>query len=214
MVTHLQTRILPPLHNGDHLTLDEFERRYEAMPNVKKAELIEGVVYMPSPVRVRHARPHGIIAMWLGTYELAVPGVQMLIEPSVRLDQDNEPQPDAILRFIEKGSSRISADDYIEGSPELVVEIAASSVSIDLNSKLNAYRRNGIREYLVWQVEDPQVKWFRLEGGQYGLMEPTQDGILCSQVFAGLWLSVDALLSQNLTAVLKVLQTGIPSLQI
>ena len=42
-------RILP-LEHGDHLTREEFERRYEAMPHVRKAELIEGVVYMPSPV--------------------------------------------------------------------------------------------------------------------------------------------------------------------
>ncbi len=208
MSPQLQTRILP-LHNGDHLTRDQFERRYQAMPDLKKAELIEGVVYMPSPVSVRHARPHGIIAAWLATYEVATPGVQMLIEPSVRLDQDNEPQPDAILRLIEGGSSRISADDYIEGSPELVVEVAASSVSIDLNSKLNAYRRNGIQEYLVWQVEDPQVKWFRLESGQYRLMDPNPDKILCSQVFAGLWLAEEALLNQDLPTLLQVLQTGL-----
>ena len=40
-----------PLENGDRLTRAEFERRYAAMPRLKKAELIEGIVYVPSPVR-------------------------------------------------------------------------------------------------------------------------------------------------------------------
>lgn len=113
----LPTRsVAPPrLENGDHLTRVEFERRYDAMPGLKQAELIEGVVYRPSPVRVRHARPHGIIATWLGTYEALTPGVQMLIEPSVRLDLNNEPQPDLVLRLLDEGSSWISADNYLEG---------------------------------------------------------------------------------------------------
>lgn len=209
----LQTRsitsAIPVLQNGDHLTQAEFERRYEAMPQVKKAELIEGVVYMPSPVRVRHAYPHGLIAVWLGTYQAATPGLQMMIEPSVRLDQDNEPQPDIILRIAEGGSSRISADDYIEGSPELVVEIAASTVSIDLNSKLNAYRRNGIQEYLVWQVEEPKIDWFSLVAGQYKPMMSDTKGRIRSQGFPGLWLSVSALLGSDLPEVLATVQQGI-----
>ncbi|MGQ9869980.1 Uma2 family endonuclease [Leptodesmis sp.] len=126
---------LPTLENGDRLTRFEFERRYHAMPEIKKAELIEGVVYMASPLRLRsHAEPHGCLITWLGVYQAATPPVEMGIEPTARLDIDNEPQPDGVslIRQANGGRSILSDDGYLEGAPELVTEIAASSVSIDL----------------------------------------------------------------------------------
>ncbi|MGF1576612.1 MAG: Uma2 family endonuclease [Cyanophyceae cyanobacterium] len=203
---------VPPLTNGDHLSRAEFERRYHAMPALKKAELIEGVVYMPSPLRLRqHAKPHGLIMAWLVGYAGSVPNVEWGDAPTVRLDQDNEPQPDAILRLIENGSSRISADDYIEGAPELVVEIAASSVSMDMHSKLNVYRRNGVQEYLVWKVTEQAVSWFSLQSGTDTTLLPDEEGILKSLVFPGLWLNVPALIEAQVTEVLATLQMGILS---
>ncbi|MDZ8105342.1 MAG: Uma2 family endonuclease [Nostoc sp. DedQUE12a] len=146
-----QHRTIPLLENGDKLTRYEFERRYNAMPNLKKAELIEGIVYIiPAALGFRsHGQPHAWILTWLGTYEAATPGVCLGIEPTVRLDLDNEPQPDAVLLINPKagGQARLSEDDYIEGAPELIVEIAASSVAIDLHTKKQAYRRNGVKEY-------------------------------------------------------------------
>src|SRR5205823_379507 len=123
---------IPPLQNGDRLTRAEFERRYEAMPELKKAELIEGEVYMPSPVRHgRHSHPHSLIVTWFGYYAVHTPGVDSGDNGSIRLDLDNEPQPDAylIIRPERGGQARISADDYIEGAPELVAEVSSSSVS-------------------------------------------------------------------------------------
>ena len=121
----------PPLENGDRLTRIEFERRYAAMPNLKKAELIEGVVYVPAALRFRsHAEPHSRIMTWLGVYQAFTPGIKIGDNPTVRLDLDNAPQPDAAL-IIDGGQARISTDDYIEGAPELVVEIAASSATYD-----------------------------------------------------------------------------------
>src|SRR2546427_3449968 len=85
---------LPPLEGGDRLTRSEFERRYDAMPQLKKAELIEGVVYMPSPVRCKsHGQPHGQIMSWVGVYSAATPGVDFADNATLRLDPDNEPQP-------------------------------------------------------------------------------------------------------------------------
>ena len=132
---------IPALVNGDRLTRREFERRYEAMPHVKKAELIEGTVYMPSLVHANsHGRPHSIIMGWLLTYDAATPGVNSYDNTTVRLDLDNEPQPDALLRIDEDGNgqSRISDDDYVEGPPELIVEIAHSSAAYDLHDKKQA----------------------------------------------------------------------------
>jgi Uma2 family endonuclease len=201
-----------PLESGDRLTSPEFERRYLASPHIHKAELIEGVVYVASPVRAtRHGRPHGIIMAWLGVYWAATPGVDLQDNATVRLDADNEPQPDALLRIEPEvgGNSYISEDDYIEGAPELIVEVAASSASYDLNDKLNAYRRNGVREYIVWQIYENQVDWFLLQEGRYVPLTADERGIIRSQVFPGLWLSVNGLLQRNRTEILAVLQEGL-----
>ncbi|MBD2125810.1 Uma2 family endonuclease [Microcoleus sp. ZQ-A2] len=214
---------IPPLENGDseallrsadRLNRYEFERRYNVMPNLRKAELIEGIVYIPAAVRFKsHSQPHGWIVAWLGTYEAMTPGVALGVQPTVRLDIDNEPQPDAVLLIMPEvgGQSRLSEDDYIEGVPELVVEIAASSVAIDLHAKKQAYRRNGVKEYIVWQVLDQTISWFYLEKGEYLDLPTDTDGIIRSRVFPGLWLAVAPVLSGNMQHVLAVLQDGIKS---
>src|SRR5436309_8264079 len=145
----------PPLENGDRLTRAEFERRYDAMPELKKAELIEGVVYMGSPVsHGGHRNPHFRHIGWLDRYATATPGVDGGDNSSLRLDLDNMPQPDAFLYILPErgGQARIADDGYLAGAPELIAEVASSSVSYDLHQKLHAYRRNGVREYLVWRV--------------------------------------------------------------
>jgi Uma2 family endonuclease len=205
---------IPLLENGDKLNRYEFERRYNAMPNLKKAELIEGIVYMAAALRFRsHGQPHAWILTWLGTYEAATTGVALGVEPTVRLDLDNEPQPDVVLMINPDaaGQARLSEDDYIEGAPELIVEIAASSVAIDLHAKKQAYRRNGVKEYIVWQVLDRQLTWFYLEQGEYLELGADSNGIMRSQVFPGLWLGVAELLAGNMQSVLSVLQTGLQS---
>jgi Uma2 family endonuclease len=143
---------IPALESGDRLTRAEFERRYETTPEKFKAELIEGAVYVASPVRV--------LITWLGVYSTATPGVSGSDSATTRLDLDNEPQPDALLRIDVKGTSTISEDGYIEGAPELVAEVATSSAAIDLGVKKNAYRRNDVQEYLVWQTFENRLSWF------------------------------------------------------
>ncbi|NEO47294.1 MAG: Uma2 family endonuclease [Moorea sp. SIO4A3] len=207
--THRSTLSVPPLENGDRLTRREFERRYHAMSDRTKAELIEGVVYMASPLRAgHHGRPHALIIGWLATYLAETPGVDLLDNTTVRLDTDNEPQPDALLRWETGGQSIISQDDYVEGAPELIVEIAASTVSIDLNDKLNIYRRNGVREYIVWRVEDGELDWFGLQEGKYLPLEPDAEGLYRSNTFPGLWLDVEALLSGDLAKVFAIVRQG------
>ncbi len=204
----------PPLQTGDHLTRAEFERRYEAYPEIKKAELIEGVVYMPSPVRFqRHSRPHSDVIVWLGTYRATTPGVLVGDNATLRLDYDNEPQPDAVMRLEPErgGRSRISQDDYLEGAPELIVEVAASSAAYDLHAKLRAYQRNGVQEYLALQMYERRADWFALREGVYVPLAPDEAGVLRSEVFPGLWLQPSALFAGDLAAVLNVLQQGLAS---
>jgi Uma2 family endonuclease len=209
-----QRKLLPPLENGDRLTRYEFERRYNAMPHLKKAELIEGVVYMAVALRFRsHSEPHGNLIGWLWTYKIVTPGIELGIEPTVRLDLDNAPQPDAVLLIEPQygGQARLSEDDYIEGAPELVAEIAASSAAIDLGDKKRAYRRNGVKEYIVWQVFEQRLDWFSLQDGDYVPLPTDPNGIIRSQVFPGLWLAVDEMLAGNMARVLAVLQEGLAS---
>jgi len=206
---------VPPLENGDRLTRIQFEYRYSAMPHLKKAELIDGIVYMASPLRItQHGEPHANIMAWLGYYRSGTPGVQQGDNSTVRLDDDNEPQPDALLRIETEGNSTISEDGYVEGAPELIVEIAASTVSLDLHKKLAVYQRLGVQEYLVWRVEDEALDWFKLESGNYIPLEPNdKTGLLCSEVFPGLRLDKTALLAGNLARVIEVVQQGFATVE-
>jgi Uma2 family endonuclease len=204
---------VPALENGDRLTRCEFERRYAARPDLKKAQLIEGIVYLPSPVSVAHAEPHAMIQTVLLVYAASTPGIRGADNATVRLDLDNEPQPDVSL-CIEPaagGRSRVSGDDYLEGAPELVVEVAASSASIDLHDKLRAYRRNGVQEYVVWRTQEQRIDWFELTDGDgdYRPLPPDDAGVVRSRVFPGLRLAVPALLNGDLGAALRELQAGI-----
>ena len=201
---------IPALENGDRLTRCEFERRYAARPDLKKAELIEGVVYMPSPVRLAHSGPHAMIQTVLLVYTAFTPGVRGDDNATVRLDLDNEPQPDVLLRIEEEagGQSRVSDDGYLEGAPELVVEVAASSASIDMHDKLRVYRRNGVREYVVWRTHEQRIDWFELADGEYRPLPPDDEGVIHSRVFPGLRLDAGALLNGDLAGALTELQKG------
>jgi hypothetical protein len=205
---------IPPLQNGDRLTREEFERRYDAMPHLKKAELIEGVVYMPSPVNhAEHGGPHFNVIGWMNRYCDATPGVEGGDNSSLRLDLDNEPQPDAFLMILPShgGRARIDEDGYVEGGPELVAEVAASSVSYDLHVKLNVYRRSGVQEYVVWRVLEGAIDWFVLRGGTYERLLPDAGGVYRGEVLPGLWLDAAALIRGDRTAVVRALQEGLAS---
>jgi len=205
---------IPPLESGDRLTRREFERRYEAMRDLKKAELIEGVVYVTSPVRQRyHGKPHTSLIGWLFAYRARTPELELGANSTVRLDLNNEPQPDCLL-FIQPeygGQVEIDGDGYINGAPDLVAEVAASSASYDLHDKLQAYQRNGVREYIVWRVFERQIEWFVLRGARYEPLLPAEDGSLRSTIFPGLWLDPAALVNDDLVTLLNVLQRGLDS---
>ncbi len=204
----------PLLEPGDRLSRSEFERRYERMPHVKKAELIEGTVYMPSPARARkHSQPQIYLAGVLTVYAAETPGVECFDNATVRLDLENEPQPDlALMKTSARGGqARISAADYIEGAPELVVEIVGSSNAYDLHQKKGAYRRNGVLEYLAWITGENRIVWWELREEEYQEIVPGPGGLLKSGVFPGLWLDVPALLSGDMKGVLATVRRGLDS---
>ncbi|HYT90150.1 MAG TPA: Uma2 family endonuclease [Gemmataceae bacterium] len=204
---------VPPLRHGDRLTRAEFERRYDAMPELKKAELIDGVVYMSSPVTNDHSSAHATLGGWLGLYRIDTLGVVGGTNGSLRLDLKNMPQPDVFLRIEEPygGQSRIDAEHYVEGGPELVAEVAVSSADFDLKVKLPLYARHKVREYLVWRVADKEIDWFVLRGSKYGRLRPGADGLYRSKVFPGLWLAAQTLLGGDLKAMAAAVQHGVGS---
>ena len=205
---------VPPLESGDRLTRDEFERRYDAMPGLKRAELIDGVVYVPSPTRWNeHGVPHVALSTWVGHYWTDTPGVEAGNSSTVRLDLENEPQPDLALIILPSHGGRVEIDEdhYIAGAPELVAEISASTASIDLNAKFRLYLRNRVREYVVWRVYDGAIDWFIERRGRFGRLKPDAAGVYRSKVFPGLWLDPEAMVLRDLHRVRQILQQGIAS---
>ena len=205
--------ITPPLEQGDRLSRAEFMKRYAAMPPHIKAERIEGIVHMAAAAVSAsfHGRPHVHMTTWLGMYESKTLGVAAADNSTIHLDIDNDPQPDLCLYILPAhgGRVKIDADGYIIGSPEFIAEIAASSMSYDLGAKQNAYRRNGVKEYVVHRTYDGEIDWFILREGQYERLAPDDAGIYRSDAFPGLWLNGQSMIDGKLAEVLATLQRGL-----
>ncbi|HEV3166002.1 MAG TPA: Uma2 family endonuclease [Isosphaeraceae bacterium] len=193
-----QTGTLPPLIAGQRLDRATFHERYEAMPTDTRAELIGGVVHMPSPMSVDHGDNNVPLVVWLDRYAESTPGVRANINSTLLLDELGEPQPDASLRITaECGGQAHIERDYLAGAPELVVEIARSSRHIDLGAKKDDYERAGVCEYIVVELDPNKVHLFIRRGDQFAGQEPGPDGLFRSEVFPGLWLDAEALFAED-----------------
>jgi len=202
---------IPPLQSGDRLTAEEFDRRYDAMPESFKAELIKGVVYVASPVTwEEHGGPHFDFIAWLGIYRMATPGIRGGDNTTLRLPTNNRPQPDACL-FVDPlyGGQVQIVDRYIVSAPDVVGEVAATSESYDLGDKLDVYRESGVKEYIVWRVFDEAIDWFVLRGESYERQPLAPDGIYRSETLPGLWLDPVAMIRGDMARVAQVAQQGI-----
>ena len=199
-----------PLREGEHLTADQFLRRWEAMPELKHAELIDGIVYMASPVSRKHSDFHGPLTTWLGIYAFNTPGCWVGSDGTWLMGNRNVPQPDTTLRILpEHGGQSRNEGDYSSGAPELVLEVAVSSSARDLGVKLKLYERAGVREYLVAVTGKDTFLWKRRTPSGFEPLEPDPDGILRSPCFPGLWLDPAALFGRDLTRLAAVLQQGL-----
>jgi Uma2 family endonuclease len=202
---------VPLLVNGDRMTQPEFHRRYLACPEHERWELIGGVVYLTSPLRWGHGTYHQKLSLVLGVYQVATPGIEVGDSATVILDEESEPQPDLSLRILAEygGQSRMDEDGYVQGAPELVVEVAYSSRSIDFNQKRKAYEQAGVPEYLVLSVEDQELFWFHFLSGS--TIRPNRRGVSRSLVAPGLWIDNQALVDQNGARLMEVVQQGLAS---
>jgi Uma2 family endonuclease len=207
----------PPLENGDRLSRTEFERRYAAHPEIKKAELIEGIVYVASPTKLPHGLVHGRASLWLSTYVHATPPIRLVENTSIQLAQDDFAQPDLFLwlpKTHEQDAAAGQRDEILDHAPDLVIEIAASSAAYDLHVKMNAYQRSAAPEYVVFLVYERETVWFAWQDGVYHQRTPDQQGIIRSQVFPGLWLDTARFWADDSTGVANVVRRGMKTKRI
>ena len=203
-------KTFPPLVAGEHLDQPTFHERYEAMPDGTWAELVGGVVYMPSPVRNDHGEPDDDVTYWLGHYKRHTKGLRSGKNSTVILDVSGEVQPDGHLRIPQAlgGQTRIERG-FIVGAPEMVIEISRSSRHYDLNEKKGDYERAGVREYLVVELDPDRIHWFIRGRNRFRKLRPGPDGIYRSEVFPGLWLDPEAFYAQDLDRLIEVLEQGL-----
>jgi hypothetical protein len=202
---------VPLLVNGDRMKQAEFHRRYQACPEHEKFELIGGTVYMASPLRRPHGTYHTALALILRLYKASTPGVETADNATTILGEESEPQPDLDLRILEDygGQSHVNEEEYLEGAPELIAEVAYSSRAIDLHQKRDDYKKAGVREYLVLCIEERELHWWQFPSEQE--VRPNRQGVRRSRVFPGLWVHEQALLEQDDARLIEVVQQGLAS---
>ena len=201
----------PLLVEGERLSRDEFMRRWEAMPNLTRAELIKGVVHMPSPTSMGHGYSDFDIGTWLGVYAAHTTGTKGS-HASTSFMLGDAPQPDAQLRIVAKAGGRTRrSGKYLQGGAELIGEVSLSSADYDLGDKFDLYEQAGVVEYLVVLVEEQEIRWFHRQDGKLQPMPVPVDGIWRSQIFPGLWLNGPAFLAGDMLKVLATLNQGLQS---
>jgi Uma2 family endonuclease len=202
---------LPPLVNGDYLDQKTFHKRYEAMSEDARAELVGGIVYIASPQKRRHGRWQARGMRWLDEYEEATPGTELLVNPTIILGPESESEPDSCLIILPEhgGQTWEDEDGYLNGAPELVAEVAWASESIDLHGKKIDYEKAGVREYLVVALRQQHIFWFVRRRGRFRDLAAGADGVIRSEVFPGLWLDPAALLRRDRKRLLAILRQGL-----
>jgi Uma2 family endonuclease len=202
----------PWLENGERMNARMFLERYEKMPPGWRAELIGGIVYlMPSPLQVRHGRSSPLFSGLFFHYTAQTPGTEVQDNTTTVLDDERVPQPDSALLILpEYGGQSIDGDDeYTHGAPELIVEIALTSRSTDLNTKLADYERGGVLEYVVYDVRKKKIHWFERRDGRLVPMAADADGLYRSRAFPGLWVDPAALAANDKPALIAALNRGL-----
>jgi Uma2 family endonuclease len=206
MAAHLSP---PPLRHGDRLSREEFLRRWEAMPELKRAELIDGIVYMPSPVSDIHSDYDNRTSWWLSHYAADTPGCEVRHAGTWLMAASSAPQPDLALKILpEYGGQSALQGAYASGAPELVAEISHTTSPRDTGIKLRLYERSGVREYLLVRPGKRKIAWYMLVDGKYQQLEPDADGIFRSRVFPGLWLNPEELWNRNYAGMAATIQRG------
>jgi len=201
----------PGLITGQRMSVEEFLRRWEELDDLKKAELIDGIVYVPSPLSLEHGDLDTLIHWWLAHYAHATPGCKAG-NNSTWLMLGSAPQPDAYLRITPSHGGQSGKErQFGTGAPELAVEICVTSTEVDFGPKLKLYERAGVREYITIELFGQRIVWRMIENAIYVSQQVPPDGNLRSQVFPGLWLDVAAFWNDDGPKMLAALNAGLSS---
>jgi Uma2 family endonuclease len=206
-------RYIPPFENGDRMDQKTFHALYLQTPRGFHAELIEGVVHVPSPASARHARPQRMFCQWLGEYSDSTPGTDAFDNITSVMSESSEPQPDLSLIVLPEagGQTRLTREEYLQGAPELAIEISNTTATVDLNAKMRDYERYGVQEYLVVIMREREVRWFVRRKDRFTPMKPDADGVLKSKLFPGLWLDTAGVFDRTARRLLATLRQGLAS---
>lgn len=194
---------------GDRMTREDFLAQWEQMPRLKSVELIDGMVYMPSPVSMEHGRRDHQMQVLIGAYAARAGNCEALSN-ATWLMLESAPQPDLALCLLPAHGGRTQVrEGFASGSPELVVEITKSSRTYDLGPKLALYQRAAVSEYIAVLLEEQRIEWRKWKDGSFVLLAPDTDGILQSEVFPGLWLNERAFWDGDVSGMLRTLDAGL-----
>ena len=201
----------PLLSPGDHMTLEEFLDRWNQMPDLKRAELIEGTVYMPSPVSLRHMSLDSRVQGLCSLYAMQTRGLQAGTNGTWLMAKSSAPQPDCSICILPEFGGRLTVKDGLaSGTPEFVAEVCHSSRAYDLGPKLALYQSAGVDEYLAVLVEGRRFEWRVLVNGSYELLTPDA-GVYRSRTLPGLWIDSTAFWNDDSPVLLQTLEQGLAS---
>ena len=210
--THDPQRRVPEadrLRDGERIPPDEFRRRcgvLEAVGVDFRVEYVNGVVrMMPPPNFAGHTHPIRVMQGLLSAYTRQTPGVIDYTESGVTLPVEEtsaDVSPDLCLVVQPGRGGQMSVDDagYFVGPPELVVEVANSSLSYDLGEKRDLYEAAGVQEYLVHATRERRLLMMRRDGDRFRTVMPDADGVLASRIFPGLVFDTAAIIADDIAA--------------
>ena len=195
------------LITGMRLELDEFLSRWEALPELKNAELIDGIVFVSLPVTLEHGQRANILNWWLSHYVGDKRGCEAASNVTCTM-LGQSPQPDVLLRLTEEhGGQSIDTGYLLAGAPELVVDICETSFEIEFGPELELYQKAEVRENItIRTLPPPGIVWRVLVDGSYRVNEPDSKGILRSQCFPGLWLDTEGFWAEDCVRMRETLE--------
>ncbi len=170
-------------------------RRYERLPEVKRAELLEGTVCVHPPLIYSLSHRRTLLTYLLVRYQMLHPETETVGNTTWLIDGENVAQPDSSYRVKRGGSSWLDQEGFLRGVPEMVFEVTS-----DIHSRKDLYQRVRAQEFVHWRVEFEAIDFYRLDSGSGVFLkeQPDADGVWRSWVFPGLALDVDALFRNDL----------------
>ena len=176
---------------GVKLTYDDFVRFPE---DGKRHELIDGVHYVTPSPNTSHQSIAGNLHWLLRRYLEAQPRGRLFFAPfDVLFSQFDVVEPD-LLYLGHARASQALTDANVQGSPDLVIEIASRGTRTrDASIKLRLYERGGVREYWIVDPHSLCVRVYRRSGDRFAKPEdfPNEAGdTITSPLFPDLALSV------------------------